>query len=212
MSIQKIYEAVLESENDTVVELVKKEVKKGTDIASILNDGLIAAMDEVGKLFSEGELFVPEMLMAALAMKEGLDVLKPYMSGDASQNKGTIIIGTVKGDMHDIGKNLVAVMIEGAGFEVIDIGIDVDKEKFIEEAQKHNANIICMSALLSTTMPSMKEVINLIREKGLNYKTMVGGAPVTEEFAKQIGADGYSEDAAEAVELARKLLSECNIA
>ncbi len=207
MSIDSIREAVMNYENDKVVELVKQELSQGTDISKILNDGLIGAMDEIGKLFSAGELFVPEMLMAAQAMKAGLEELKPHMTKGDTTSKGTVVIGTVKGDLHDIGKNLVAMMMEGAGFDVIDLGIDVDTEKFIQAAEEHKADVICMSALLTTTMPEMKVVIDTLKERGLNYKTMVGGAPVTQEFADQIGADGYSPDAASAVEKARLLIS-----
>ena len=207
MSIKDIYAAVLEFDSDQVVKLVKDEISRGTEIPVILNDGLISAMDEVGKRFSEGDLFVPEMLLAAQAMKAGLDELKPHMKQEDSSTKGTIVIGTVKGDLHDIGKNLVAMMMEGAGFEVIDLGIDVDTEKFIQAAEEHKADIICMSALLTTTMPEMKVVVDTLKERGLNYKTMVGGAPVSQEFADQIGADGYSPDAPSAVEMARLLIS-----
>lgn len=206
MSISKVYDAVLEFDDELVVESVENEVGKGTDISNILNDGLISAMDEVGRLFSEGEFFVPEMLMAAHAMKAGLDVLKPHMSADDNASKGTVVIGSVKGDMHDIGKNLVSMMMEGAGFKVIDIGIDADTETFLNAAKEHGADVVCMSALLTTTMPAMSDIINKIKEDNLGYKTMVGGAPVTQKFANQIGASGYSGDAAEAVELARELV------
>ncbi|WFD09914.1 corrinoid protein [Tepidibacter hydrothermalis] len=206
MSISKVYDAVLEFDDELVIEAVEEEVNNGTNISNILNNGLINAMDEVGRLFSEGEFFVPEMLMAAHAMKAGLDVLKPHMSADDNESKGTVVIGSVKGDMHDIGKNLVAMMMEGAGFKVIDIGIDADTETFLNAAKEHGADVVCMSALLTTTMPAMSEIINKIKEEKLGYKTMVGGAPVTQKFANQIGASGYSEDAAEAVELARELV------
>ncbi len=207
MSIKDIHEAVMNYESDKVVELVNQEISQGTEISSILNDGLIGAMDEVGKLFSAGDLFVPEMLLAAQAMKAGLDQLKPHMTQVDTKAKGTIVIGTVKGDLHDIGKNLVSMMMEGAGFEVIDLGVDVETEKFIEAAQEHNADVVCMSALLTTTMPEMKVTIETMKEKGLNYKTMIGGAPVNQEFADQIGADGYSADAPGAVEKARLLIT-----
>ncbi|GAB4262294.1 corrinoid protein [Deferrisoma sp.] len=207
MAIQDIFNAVLEFDEERVPELVRAELDAGTDVQQILNQGLIAAMDEVGQKFSEGELFVPEMLMAAQAMKAGLEVLRPLLTGAQAQPKGTLVIGTVKGDLHDIGKNLVAMMLEGAGFQVIDLGVDVDTEKFIEAAQQNNAQIVCMSALLTTTMPSMEATVKAIRERGLPLKTMVGGAPVTEAFAQKIGADGYSEDAPGAVELARRLMA-----
>ena len=205
--IQDIYNAVIEMEQEDVEELVKKEIAAGTDISKILNEGLIAAMDEVGRRFAEGEFFVPEMLQAAHAMKAGLDLLQPHMTSSDSGNKGTIVIGTVKGDLHDIGKNLVAMMLEGAGFQVIDLGVDVDTDKFLTTAAENQADIIGMSALLTTTMPGMEALIKAIRERGLSYKTMVGGAPVTPAYARKIGADGYGEDAPGAVETARRLLN-----
>jgi corrinoid protein of di/trimethylamine methyltransferase len=205
--IQDIYNAVIEMEQELTEELVKKEIAAGTDISKILNEGLISAMDEVGRRFAEGEFFVPEMLQAAHAMKAGLDVLKPHMASGDSSNKGTIVIGTVKGDLHDIGKNLVSMMLEGAGFLVIDLGVDVDTDAFLTAAEKNKADIICMSALLTTTMPGMDALVKTVREKGLSYKTMVGGAPVTPAYARKIGADGYGEDAPGAVETARKLLN-----
>jgi len=205
MSVQDIYDAVVEFDVEKVVGLVKAEVKIGTDVSKMLNQGLIAAMDEVGQRYTEGEFFVPEMLMAAKAMKAGLEVLKPLLSQGESEKKGTIVIGTVKGDLHDIGKNLVSMMMEGAGFEVFDLGVDVDTEKFLATAKEKNADIICMSALLTTTMPFMEVTVKAIREQGLNLKTMVGGAPVSEDFAQKIGADGWSSDAPGAVETARRL-------
>ncbi len=205
--IKDIYDAVIEMEQERVESLVKEEIAAGGDVSKILNEGLIAAMDEVGRLFAEGEFFVPEMLQAAHAMKAGLDVLKPHLAKGDSGNKGTIVIGTVKGDLHDIGKNLVAMMLEGAGFQVIDLGVDVDADKFLAAAAEKQADIICMSALLTTTMPGMEALIKTVREQGLSYKTMVGGAPVTPAYARKIGADGYGEDAPGAVETARGLLS-----
>ncbi|MCB8815919.1 corrinoid protein [Desulfosporosinus shakirovi] len=205
MSVQTIYDAVIEFNIDKVVSLVEAEIKIGTDVSEILSNGLIGAMDEVGQRYSEGEFFVPEMLMAAKAMKAGLEVLKPLLSHGESEKKGTIIIGTVKGDLHDIGKNLVSMMMEGAGFEVYDLGVDVDTEKFLATAKEKKADVICMSALLTTTMPFMEVTVKAIREQGLSFKTMVGGAPVSEDFAKKIGADGWSTDAPGAVETARKL-------
>ncbi|WP_407309054.1 B12-binding domain-containing protein [Desulfosporosinus sp. SB140] len=207
MSVQEIYDGVVEFDIEKVVGLVKQEVSLGTDVSEILSQGLIGAMDEVGQRYTEGEFFVPEMLMAAKAMKAGLEVLKPLLSQGDNEKKGTIVIGTVKGDLHDIGKNLVAMMMEGAGFEVVDLGPDVDTEKFLATAKEKNADIICMSALLTTTMPAMEVTVKAIREQGLTYKTMVGGAPVSEDFAKKIGADGWSSDAPGAVEMARQLLA-----
>jgi 5-methyltetrahydrofolate--homocysteine methyltransferase len=152
-------------------------------------------------------LFVPEMLMAAQAMKAGLEVLKPHLSGEAAVSRGTVVIGTVKGDLHDIGKNLVAMMMEGAGFDVVDLGVDIDAEKFVKAAVEHSAGVVALSALLTTTMPGMEATIVAIKEAGIAAKIIIGGAPVTEAFADQIGADGYSADAPGAVELARKLFA-----
>lgn len=205
MPIQDISRAIIEFDMEGVKQAVEAEIKGGTDIGLILNDGLIGAMDEVGRRYSEGELFVPEMLMAALTMKSGLEILKPHLTGASSKPKGTVVIGTVKGDLHDIGKNLVTMMLEGAGFNVVDLGVDVPAEKFIQAASQNSANVVALSALLTTTMPAMQSTVSAIRESGLSVKTMVGGAPVTDTFASQIGADGYGADAGEAVVLARKL-------
>ncbi len=207
MPTRDIFDAVLRFDEEGVVRLVQAEIDAGTGISRILDDGLIAAMDEVGRLFSEGELFVPEMLKAARAMKAGLEILKPLLVQGDAQPKGTVVIGTVKGDLHDIGKNLVAMMMEGAGFRVIDLGVDVDTDRFLAEAEANGADVICLSALLTTTMPSMEQTVKAIRDRGLRYKTMVGGAPVTPAFAEKIGADGYSDDAPGAVDLARRLLA-----
>ncbi len=207
MAIEDIFEAVLTFNKAAAAEGVKAELEAGTDISIILDQGLIGALDVVGKKFSEGEMFVPEMLQAARAMKAGLEVLKPYLSSESIASKGTVIIGTVKGDLHDIGKNLVAMMMEGAGFNVVDLGVDVDADKFVKAASEHNADVLGLSALLTTTMPAMEDTVAAIKEAGLAVRTIIGGAPVTETFADQIGADGYSDDAPGAVELARKLMA-----
>jgi 5-methyltetrahydrofolate--homocysteine methyltransferase len=207
MAIEDIFEAVLTFNKAAAAEGVKAELAAGTDISIILDQGLIGALDVVGKKFSEGEMFVPEMLQAARAMKAGLEVLKPYLSSESIASKGTVIIGTVKGDLHDIGKNLVAMMMEGAGFNVVDLGVDVDADKFVKAASEHNADVLGLSALLTTTMPAMENTVTAIKEAGLAVRTIIGGAPVTETFADQIGADGYSDDAPGAVELARKLMA-----
>lgn len=207
MAISDIFKAVLAFDEATVVELTKKEIDAGTDLDTILNDALIASMDEVGKKFSDGELFVPEMLMAAQAMKAGLELLKPLLTSGAAESRGTVIIGTVKGDLHDIGKNLVSMMMEGAGFDVVDLGVDVAPEEFVAAAKENNANVVALSALLTTTMPSMEATVNAVKEAGLSAKTIIGGAPVTDAYAQQIGADGFSDDAPGAVELARKLMA-----
>ena len=207
MAVNDIYAAVLAFDEPKVKELVQAELDAKTEIDTILNEGLIGAMDEVGKQFSEGQLFVPEMLMAAQAMKGGLALLRPLLVETGSKPRGTVIIGTVKGDLHDIGKNLVAMMLEGAGFKVVDLGVDVDTGKFMDAAKENQADLVALSALLTTTMPSMEETVATLKEQGAAIKSMVGGAPVTQEFADKIGADGYSQDAPSAVELARRLMS-----
>ncbi|MDR2353819.1 MAG: corrinoid protein [Deltaproteobacteria bacterium] len=206
MSIQDIYQAVVDFDDEVIEDLVNKEVEAGTSVQKILDDGLIAAMDSVGKLFSEGELFVPEMLMAAGAMKVGLNVLKPHLAKAGSSTIGTVVIGTVKGDLHDIGKNLVGMMLEGGGFEVYDLGSDVEPSKFVEAAKEKKAQIVGLSALLTTTMPYMEETVNALKEAGITAKVIIGGAPVTAAYAEKIGAAGYSDDAPGAVELARSLM------
>jgi 5-methyltetrahydrofolate--homocysteine methyltransferase len=205
MAIADIFKAVLAYDEAQAKTLTQAEIDAGTDVETILNEGLISAMDDVGKKFSEGDLFVPEMLMAAQAMKAGLAVLKPHLASDSAANKGTVVIGTVKGDLHDIGKNLVAMMMEGAGFNVIDLGVDVAAAKFVAAAKENGAAVVALSALLTTTMPAMEATVNAIKEAGLATKTIIGGAPVTQAYADQIGADGYSDDAPGAVELARSL-------
>ena len=205
MTIPEILNSVVEFNKAAVVENVKATISSGISIDDILNKGLIAAMDVVGEKFSSGEIFVPEMLQAAKAMQLGLEVLKPHLAGDALMEKGTVIIGTVKGDLHDIGKNLVTMMVEGAGFNVIDLGVDVDVDKFVSAAQAHNADVVCLSALLTTTMPKMAKTVEALKEAGLKAKTIIGGAPVTDAYAQQIRADGFSDNAPGAVELIRKL-------
>jgi len=207
MANQDIFNAVLAFDEAGVKAKTQAEVDAGTDIQSILNDGLIAAMDEVGEKFSAGELFVPEMLMAAQAMKGGLEMLKPLLATGQSSSKGTVVIGTVKGDLHDIGKNLVSMMMEGAGFEVVDMGVDVDSEAFVKAAAENGADVIALSALLTTTMPSMETTVKAVKEAGMTVKTIIGGAPVTQAFADQIGADGYSADAPGAVKLVKQLVA-----
>jgi 5-methyltetrahydrofolate--homocysteine methyltransferase len=207
MAVKDIFEAVLAFNKAAVADGVKAELKAGNEIDEILNQGLIGAMDEVGKKFSDGELFVPEMLQAAQAMKAGLEVLKPHLSSESTTSKGIIVIGTVKGDLHDIGKNLVAMMMEGGGFNVVDLGVDIDADKFVKAAVENNAGVVAISALLTTTMPAMEATVIAIKEAGIAAKTIIGGAPVTEAYADQIGADGYSDDAPGAVDLARKLFA-----
>jgi 5-methyltetrahydrofolate--homocysteine methyltransferase len=206
--ISSIYNAIREGEVDATREAVQVALDAGLEPGLILSDGMIAAMKEVGRLFEEGEYFVPEMLIAARAMQAGLAVLKPYLLNSDVQPAGKVVIGTVKGDLHDIGKNLVGLMLEGAGFEVMDLGVDVPPEKFIEAVRSNQAGVVALSALLTTTMPNMKTTIEAFQQAGLRdqVKVMVGGAPVTPEYARQIGADGYAPDASRAVSLARSLL------
>ncbi|MBC8247152.1 MAG: corrinoid protein [Deltaproteobacteria bacterium] len=207
MSLEDIFNAVLNYQQDQIQQQVQKELDRDANVTDILNKGLIAAMDEVGKRFSENKLFIPEMLMAAKTMKSGMEVLRPLLSDSNVRTRGTVVLGAVKGDLHDIGKNLVAMLLEGAGFNVVDLGVDVDTEQFLSAAAENQAEIIGMSALLTTTMPTMRITVSAIKEKGANVKTMVGGAPVTQEFADQIGADGYSIDAVKAVQKAKELLA-----
>ena len=207
--LEKIFEGILDGNANLVVAEVQKALDAGMGPADILNQGMIAAMGEVGRLFEEGEYFVPEMLIAARAMQKGLEILKPYLTEADVQSPGKVAIGTVKGDLHDIGKNLVAMMLEGAAFEVIDLGADVSPERFIQAVNENGAQIIAMSALLTTTMPNMKNSIEALKEAGLRdkVKVMIGGAPVTQNYADQIGADGFAEDASRAVAKARSLLA-----
>ena len=200
VDLNLLYEAILGGKLEQSVEVTNQAIAEGVEPQAIINGYMIKAMEEVGQRFQRGEAFVPNLLMAARAMKGSLDILKPL---------GKVVIGTVKGDLHDIGKNLVASMLEGCGFEVINLGVDVGSEKFIEAVKENKADILCLSALLTTTMNYMKEVIDALQAAGMRdeVKVMVGGAPVTNAFAQQVGADGYSEDASEAVAVARKLVS-----
>lgn len=204
MVVEELFKAILQFDESRVTTLTKQALSEGIAIDTILNDGLIAAMDTVGERFSNGDLFVPEMLMAAQAMKGGMNILKPLLAGDSAAAKGTVVIGTVKGDLHDIGKNLVAMMMEGAGFNVIDLGVDVAPEAFIGAARENKAGVIALSALLTTTMPAMAETVDAIKQSGLSLATIVGGAPVSPEFAEKIKADGYGADAPGAVVLLRR--------
>lgn len=204
--IQKIKEAVIEGKHKEIEDLVNEAIEAGVDLQLLIQEGLISAMDIVGQRFSQGIIFVPEMLVSAVTMKKGLEVIKPLLKGDG-KSKGTVIMATVKGDLHDIGKNLVIMMLEGAGFQVTDLGVDVDVETVVKKVEEMRPDVLGLSALLTTTMPEMARVIQTLKERGLRdkVKVMVGGAPVDKKFAEQIGADGYGKDAAEAVELARML-------
>jgi len=205
--LEEIRQAVIEGQAKAVVPKVEQALSDGVPADQILQKGLIDAMAEVGRLFEEGEYFVPEMLIAARAMSAALEVLKPHLVETGVEPLGRVAIGTVKGDLHDIGKSLVAMMLEGAGFEIVNLGVDVAPEKFVEEAKK-GAQIVAMSALLTTTMPNMKNTIQALKEAGVRdqVKVMIGGAPVTQAYADEIGADGYSPDASSAVRKAKELL------
>ena len=207
--LNKLFEAVLEGDFEGVKSNVQTALDANLDPTNILNDGMIAAMREVGNRFEAGDYYVPEMLIAARAMQSGMAILKPYLLQADRKSSGKVLIGTVKGDLHDIGKNLVALMLEGAGFEITDLGVDVPIEDFVRVAQEQNPDIVAMSALLTTTMPMMKQTINAFETAGLRDKVkfIVGGAPVTETYAKQIGADGFSSDASRAVNVAKSLVS-----
>ncbi len=206
--LQKTYNAVVDGQAGMVEQAVEQALAELIAPEAILRQGLIAAMSEVGRLFEEGEFFVPEMLVAARAMQAGLNRLRPLLVERDIKPLGKVVLGTVKGDLHDIGKNLVAMMLEGAGFEVIDLGIDVPPDKFIAAVQEYQPDLVGMSALLTTTMGNMKAVIESLAESGLRprVRVMLGGAPVTANFAQQIGADGYAEDASRAVTLAKQLM------
>lgn len=207
-TLKVIFDGIVEGDNAGVQQQVKNLLESGVPASSILNEALIPGMGEVGRLFEEGEYFVPEMLISARAMKSAMALLKPFLQQANVKFAGTVVVGTVKGDLHDIGKNLVALMLEGAGFQIKDLGSDVTPEKYVEAVRTENANLIAMSALLTTTMVNMKATITALEEAGLReqVKVMVGGAPVTDSFAKQIGADGYAPDASRAVALARSLI------
>ncbi len=204
--INEISEFLQKGRAKNVKALVQQALDEGIDPKEILNDGLLSGMMSIGERFKNNEVFVPEVLVAARAMNKGLEVLEPELVKVGNEPVGVAVIGTVKGDLHDIGKNLVTMMLKGAGFEIHDIGVDVPAEAFIEKAEEVNADVICMSALLTTTMPNMETVINALKEQGLRdkYIVMVGGAPVNESFSNQIGADYYTPDAATAAEVAKK--------
>ena len=205
---REIADAVKSGNRKSVQALVQEMIDAGSKAEEILNQGLVVGMNELGEAFSKNEVFVPEVLIAARAMKAGTALIKPMLMAENVQSLGTVAIGTVQGDLHDIGKNLVGMMLEGAGFTVVDLGTDVAPEQFVAAVKEQGVNVIGMSALLTTTMTNMKAVIDLLNEQGLRgqVKVMIGGAPITQEFADEIGADGYSSDAASAAVLAKKLV------
>lgn len=205
---QAIYDHIIDGKLDLIEADVLDALDAGIPPEAILNEGMVTAMDEVGALFEAGEYFVPEMLIAAHTMQTGLAILKPLLIEGGVEPSGSIVIGTVQGDLHDIGKNLVAMMLEGGGFEVFDLGTDVSPDAFLEAIREHSPNLVGLSALLTTTMQKMRETISVIEAAGFRdrVKIMVGGAPVTEAFAKDIGAEGYAPDASKAVSLAKDLV------
>lgn len=206
---ESFYTALSQGKIDEVKRLTRESLEGGESADTILKQGLLPAMDRIGARFKSGEVYIPEVLIAARAMHAGMDILKPILSKSTGSMAGKVLIGTVKGDLHDIGKNLVIMMLEGGGFEVVDLGIDIPANKFIEAIQTHQPEVVGMSALLTTTILEMKNTIEAIQKAGLREKVkiIVGGAPVTEKFAKDIGADGYGPDAASAVDVVRSLLS-----
>ena len=208
-NLNELYEAILGGKLEQAQAVTQQAIAEGIEPQSIINDYMVKGMEEIGARFEAGKAFVPNLLMSARAMKGCLELLKPLLKGDSSTSAGRVVIGTVNGDLHDIGKNLVASMLEGCGFEVINLGVDVSSDKFIDAAKANHADIICMSALLTTTMNYMKEVIAAVKVSGLRdqVKVMVGGAPLNNDFAVAIGADGYSSNANDAVALARRLVN-----
>jgi 5-methyltetrahydrofolate--homocysteine methyltransferase len=210
--LDDLFDAVIEFENQKTVDLVRQALDWGMDVHEILNEGLIAAMDEVGDEFSKGAIFVPEMLMAARAMKAGLEVLRPILTQSGAPPKGKVMMATVQGDVHDIGKNLVGMMLEGAGYDVVDLGVNATPEEILEQANTLDPDVVGLSALLTTSMPSMQKTVALFKEKSNKYPVIVGGAPVTQEFADKIGADGYGANAPLAVETVHRLVGETGAA
>ena len=203
--MQQIYDAVINGEVEEVESLVQAAVDSGDDLEMLINDSLVAAMDEVGARMRSGDMFVPEVLIAAEAMKAGLNIIKPLL-GDRIRSKGTVLLGTVAGDLHDIGKNLVGMLLESSGYTVVDLGVDVASDKFLQGMEQHRPDIIGLSALLTTTMQSMEETVQLVKEKQPSTRVIIGGAPISREFADEIGADGYGPDAAAAVDLCDRLI------
>jgi corrinoid protein of di/trimethylamine methyltransferase len=206
--LKRLYEAILNGDAKSAVAITKEALADGADPLEIVGRHMIPAMDEAGRLFECEEYFVPELLLAARAMKGSLELIRPLLAARGDEPLGRVIIGTVKGDLHDIGKNLIASMLEGGGFEVIDLGTDVPPEKFVAAVQERKPNLVCLSALLTVTMPSMKTNIDALKSAGVReqVRVVVGGAPVTEQWAREIGADGYGDNAGSAVPLARRLL------
>jgi corrinoid protein of di/trimethylamine methyltransferase len=207
--LKELYEAIVRGDAKTSQAITQQALAEGANPLSLVNDYMVPAMDEVGRRFEASEYYVPELLISARAMKTALDLVKPLLAARGERPAGKVVIGTVKGDLHDIGKNLVASMLEGGGFEVIDLGVNVPPEKFIAAINEKQANILAMSALLTTTMPAMKSTVEALRQAGVRdrVKVLIGGAPITQKFADEIGADGYSDNAVGAVALAKRALA-----
>jgi len=207
--LQQLNEAIIKGDANLAKSVAEQAMSEGVDPQEVLNGYMIPAMDEVGRRFENNEYFVPELLISARAMKRALEIVKPALVESGAEPVGKVAIGTVKGDLHDIGKNLVAAMLEGGGFEIIDLGVDAKPEEFVKAVQERGAQIVALSALLTTTMPSMKTTIEALKEAGLRdkAKVIIGGAPITQQYANEIGADGYSDNASGAVSVARKLVA-----
>jgi 5-methyltetrahydrofolate--homocysteine methyltransferase len=207
MDLNPIKQAVIEGDDKQAADLTRRALDEGASAETVLNGALIVGMGEVGELFEQGEYFVPELLLSARAMQAAMEVLRPLLSASSYEPLGKVVMGTVQGDLHDIGKKLVAMMLEGSGFEVIDLGTDVAPERFVETVEESGAQVVGLSALLTTTLPAMEATVSALREAGpVRVKVMIGGAPVTSAFASSIGADGYAPDASSAVALARRLV------
>ncbi len=206
-NLKALADAVIKGDQSTAVQITKAALEDGTPPKSILNEGLIAGMDVVGASFKKNEVYIPEVLIAARAMKMAMEILEPELVKAGVKPIGKFLIGTVQGDLHDIGKNLVAMMLKGAGFEVIDLGVDVGPDKFVEQVKTQGVHVVGMSALLTTTMPGMEKTIKALKEAGVSAKIMIGGAPVTQGYADKIGADGYAADAASAVDMVKSLVA-----
>ncbi len=205
--LKALADSIIKGDQKTALDLTKKALAEGMGPGKVLNDGLIAGMNVIGERFKKNEVYIPEVLIAARAMKTAMEVLEPELVKAGVKPLAKAAIGTVQGDLHDIGKNLVVMMLKGAGFNVVDLGVDVTPQKFVEQAKATGAKIVGMSALLTTTMPSMEKTAQAFREAGLNVKLMIGGAPVTQGYADKIGVDGYAPDAASAVDVAKRLIN-----
>jgi 5-methyltetrahydrofolate--homocysteine methyltransferase len=205
--LETLADAIIKGDQNTAVEITRSAIDEGAEAKAILNNGLIAGMDVVGGRFKRNEVYIPEVLISARAMKMAMELLEPELARAGVEPIGKFLIGTVQGDLHDIGKNLVAMMLKGAGFEVIDIGIDISAEKFVQQAKATGVHLIGMSALLTTTMPGIDKTIKALKQAGVSAKIMIGGAPVTQNYADKVGADGYAADAASAVDAARALVA-----